>query len=521
MKAGLLSLVACLACCVAGLAASPVSALAENSPPAEGTGASSSLESVPPTSGPTAGNEELLPVEREAQLAGLEAELFGEGSLVGGSSSKGPQTGAAADASSSLAGSLVTSGSPAEGEELQAGEEAKLASPEAVAVREASRTRFENLNTEQAAKVAGEAFPTMIDDPAGGPPKLPAGQSITRFPADNVASTDLGEGKRGLIESTQPMAIETSSGHRTPIDLGLSDAGSVFEPKTPMVSVQIPKRLSNGVQLPALGVSLTPVDAPGVSLGGSEGAMDGASVFYANTQTDTDTLVKPVTEGFEENTLLRSVESPDELYFRVGLPEGASLAQAGSGSRAVKVMDDGSVIALILPPGAVDAAGTSVPVSMSVRGDVLALTVASHEKAYQWPISVDPTVIDNQIAGPEGKATNWVSRADQQSHFTTEGDAYLIQLSHGSIETGEYMESEYHTQGNSKIFLIEGDVYEEVPHGRSFLQFFNEDWDEPEVESTEILGENGDYGSRAVELCAREGESPCAEWAGDARNFVR
>lgn len=138
---------------------------------------------------------------------------------------------------------------------------------------------------------------------------------------------DLGGGTHGLIEAAQPIAIEGEDGRHIPIDLGLSESGAAFEPKTPMVGVSIPKRLSDGVQIPALSLSLTPVDAQGAVLGGSEGALVGASVFYANTQTDTDTVVKPTTGGFADDTLLRSVESPDELYFRVGLPEGASLVQ--------------------------------------------------------------------------------------------------------------------------------------------------------------------------------------------------
>jgi hypothetical protein len=99
--------------------------------------------------------------------------------------------------------------------------------------REESRTKYENLSSEQAATLDSEVFPVMIDDPAGGPP-----------------------------------------------------------------------------------------------LGGSEGSLDGATVFYANTQTDIDTVVKPMTGGFDVKSVLRSVESPEQLHFRVGLPEGASLAQA-------------------------------------------------------------------------------------------------------------------------------------------------------------------------------------------------
>jgi hypothetical protein len=56
-----------------------------------------------------------------------------------------------------------------------------MANPGAVAEREASRTKFSGLSTEQATKADGEAFPGVVDEPAGGPPKLPSGQSITGY----------------------------------------------------------------------------------------------------------------------------------------------------------------------------------------------------------------------------------------------------------------------------------------------------------------------------------------------------
>lgn len=320
-------------------------------------------------------------------LATCSSAALGEGTSTRG----GP------GASSSLGGSLVTPGSPTQGEQAQAAEEAKLASPNTVAETEASRTKFEGLDTEAAIKLAGEAFPAVIDDPAGGPPKLPAGQSITGFPADDAAQVDLPEGKHAVIESTAPMAIETSPGHRTPVDLGLTEVRGMFEPKAPVVGVQVPKRLSDGVTLGSTGLSLTPVDAQGVPLEGSEGAIDGASVFYANTQTDSDTVVKPVTAGFETDTLLRSVASPQKLFFGVGLPEGASLAQGAAGSGAVQVVKEGTVIATVVAPGARDAAGTLVPVSMSVSGDTLVLSVADQANEYQYPIEVDPAITDEQL----------------------------------------------------------------------------------------------------------------------------
>ena len=67
--------------------------------------------------------------------------------------------------------------------------------------------------------------------------------------------------------------------------------------------------------------------------------------------------------------------SPGRLVYRVGLPEGGSLVEAGDGSGAVDVVDGGSVVARILAPVAHDAAGVMVPVSMSVEGDLIVLNV--------------------------------------------------------------------------------------------------------------------------------------------------
>ena len=149
-------------------------------------------------------------------------------------------SGEGSGASSSLGGPLVTPGSPTQGEQAHAAEEAKLTNPNAVAEREASRTKFEGLDTEVATKLAGEAFPAVIDNPAGGPPKLPAGESIAGYPTDNAAQIELPEGKHGLIESMLPLAVETSPGQRVPVDLGLGEVGGAFEPKTPVVGVRVP-----------------------------------------------------------------------------------------------------------------------------------------------------------------------------------------------------------------------------------------------------------------------------------------
>jgi RHS repeat-associated protein len=405
MKAGLLSLVACLACCVAGLAVSPVSALGESSPPAEGTGVSSS----------------------------------------------------------SLGSPLVTLGSPIEAQQARAVEEAKLASPEGVAAREESQTKYEGLDDAQAREVDATAFPVVIDEPAGGLPRLSAGESVAAYPADNVAQLVLPGGRHGVVESLEPIAVQTGPGQRVPIDLGLGEAGGAFEPKTPLVAVRIPKSLSAGVSLGGTGVSLTPVTAQGSPLGGSEGAVDGASVLYANTQTDTDTVVKPTTAGFEVDTMLRSIDSPEQLFFRVGLPEGASLVQAKEESGAVEIVKEGTAIAAILPAGVQDAAGTQVPVSMGVAGDMLTLTVDHRVGEYRYPITVDPTVTNSETVLETGtEVGDWVFTTTNKAAFKGGAiwrGAWLSDGDEGAeYASGEYGFFQYLTQGVSRIYAINGRV---------------------------------------------------------------
>jgi len=332
-------------------------------------------------------------------LAGSPAALGdGSGSV---SSSAAEEPGA-----SVFGGSLVTTGSPVEGEQVAVSEEAKLTAPEVVAAREASRTEFEGLSSEQAIKVDRAAFPALIDEPAGGSPKLAAGQSITAYLSDNAAQVELGEGKRGVIESLTPISLEASQGRHVPVNLSLNEAGGIFEAKNPVVAVRIPKRLGSGVMLP-VGVSLIPIGAQGAALGGSEGAIEGESVLYANTapETDTDTVIKPTTFGFQVDSLLRSVASPQQLSYRVGLPEGARLVAPESASGPVQVTKEGVTIASIPAPVAQDAAGTAVPVSLEVSGDTLVLTVDHDSMTLQYPIDVDPEV-DENLSGAT-QPTHW------------------------------------------------------------------------------------------------------------------
>ncbi len=426
---------------------------------------------------------------------------------------------------------IVAVSSPEEGVQAEA-QQARLDSPAAIAARKTSRTKFEHLGAARAAQVARESFPETIDRAVGGPPRLPAGQRIVDYISSNAAQLALPGGRRAVVDSMQPMAIETSRGHRAPIDLSLTRRGGVFESVRPLVSVLIPQRLSAGVKLTDAGVSLTPVDAQGSPLGGSEGAVDGASVLYANTQTDTDTVMKPTTDGVEADTVLRSVSSPGQLYIRVGLPPGASLVQAHGGTGSVKVMNDGQAIAFVRPPSATDAAGMSVPVSMDVKGDLLALTVSAQGEEYQWPVAVDPEVVIDHELGPaecyrglegeaEHKSSRWCVNEYPEKMFNSHWDSHEVEL-HTDNTVGDYIVVAYRTQGESKIYEVEAESGGNAEKGVAKLEIARnraegKEEGEDEVTPATVAEKTTWDTTKPTTLCAVSG---CADTGGTSGNLA-
>ena len=425
-----------------------------------------------------------------------------------------------------LGGGLVVPGVQVLDEEQQVldAREARWSSPGAVVGREVSRTAYRGLSARQAMRVAAQAFPGVVDEEAGGPPRLPAGQRIVGYPADDAARVALPGGKHGLILSTLPMAMAVAGSHgrRVALDLGLTGVGAGFVARTALVGVRIPRRVGEGVVLSRSGVSLTPVDAQGSPLGGSEGALEGAAVLFANTQTDSDTVAKPTTGGFELDSLLRSPESPQQLYFRVGLPAGARLVRA-RGSSGVRVVDGGVVLAVVSAPVALDAEGRPLPLSISVAGDVLRLTVDHRSGDYRYPIDVDPTVEEN--VGGKGEilyGTTWgfytetpsVFKASELPSYENPEAKYpgvVDEISY-TAEAGEHAEFYYRTQGESKIYSLAATTSfsysqydEENPsHFENLLGILNVHGGGLEAEQTWI----GHYGKTTTTLCTAGGCAP-------------
>jgi DNA-binding beta-propeller fold protein YncE len=392
-----------------------------------------------------------------------------------------------------LGGPLVIAGSPTEGEELRARSQAKRDSPEAFAVREQSRTKYEGLGV-QAARVDRAVFPGLIEQRAGGAPRFPRGVRLLRYSGPTTAQLELPGGKHGGLESTAVIAKPEAGGRFGPVELGLERSDRGYRPQSPAVPVNIPERLGEGVTALASGVALVPTDSHGVPLHGSEGELQDASVLYANSETDTDTVAKPTSTGFELDAILRSERSPRTLYYKVRLPHGAHLAQSSDGQ--VEVVDAQKKIGYILPPAAEDASGADVPVTISVVGSTLIVKVDSATDEVQWPIQVDPEYWEDDKMSPgweecpvDGVCTygmhNWEFVTSNPSIFEMVVNfAYYWPIA--SYGPHEYAGIQYETQGESKIWGFETKTIEEYgyndevnidlikPNGQGGYEYENE-----------------------------------------------
>ncbi len=347
--------------------------------------------------------------------------------------------------------------------------QARRTNPASVEAREVSSSRFESLSAGQAARLVKSVFPRLVSQREGGLSSLPRGDRITGLVGEFTAAVSLPGGKRGAIQSTEPLAVQTGSG-TLPVDLSLRETRSGYQPKRQAAGVRlrIPRRLSAGPSLDGLGISLTPIDSHGKPLSGATGVLDGNTVFYGKSErtsagvVDTDTLVKPDTIGFSEETILRSERSPRTLHFRVGLPKGAFLRQRRH-SHSVEVVAAGKIRATITAPTAVDAEGAIVPVVLMTSGNTLRLTVERRPRQFRFPIAVDPQITDYQLNASGSHTANW--------HFESNGSAFTaaentgggwtehISGSHSSSEYGAFV---YTTQGTSHIteVAIQGDWWD-------------------------------------------------------------
>jgi len=406
-------------------------------------------------------------------------------------------------------------------DQVRASQLSARANPEAIAARVASREAYTRLGAGGARQLSARVYPGVVAEVPSALPRLGAGQRVTGYLSDRAAQVYLGHGKRAVVLSSTLIAAPTASGAHRAIDLSLRSSGEGYQAVASPAPARIPSSLSTGVGLADSGLALIPVDGSGTPLQGN-GELDHASVLYANTQKDADTVAKATPSGFEVFTLLRSVDSPQQLSYR--LQRGVDRVRLKKGrSGAVEVLSDGQPVATVPAPLAEDAAGTPVPVSVSVSGDTLKLSVSHRSGDYQYPIAIDPSIEDKKLKFEyEGGDWGFETSTPANFHASESAGALVDTATSGQGTWGLFR---YATQGESHIYKLvaESSMSVSAGHANSVFKFLHNVGGVPTVEvypGTETKVEHeyvGAYGNTAIELC---NTTTCATSGGAAENAV-
>lgn len=272
--------------------------------------------------------------------------------------------------------------------QFQAEDEAKqreLESPAAVQEREESGDSYAGLSAAEAEELLTTQFSSELEALNAEPARFLSDVQLIR-PLGESGALISDEGRTKLIEGTVPVLAPVDGGK---IDLSLESTDGGYQPANPIVDLEIPASANEGVVVGDEGLEVSQAGAQGEPAGRM---VEGLNVFYPEVHTDTDLLVSPTAAGVELFDQLRSENSPEELRFRLQMPEGAELRSSANAAEVIAA--DGSKQAEIPPPTAVDAQGSEVPVQLRTEGDSLVLDVQRTAGEFAYPILVDP-VIEN------------------------------------------------------------------------------------------------------------------------------
>ena len=265
-----------------------------------------------------------------------------------------------------------------------------LESPAAEQQREESETAYADLSAGEARTLVADVFDEVLEGLNGDPGRILGTLEVKETLGTRSALVEGPDGTNSILSSSTPVVSDVGGEGSEPVDLSLEPSGQGFVPANPLEEVELPGSAAEPIRLEG-GVDVripATADRPAAQLGEM-------NLFYAETETATDTLVAPRATGVEVFSQLRSPESPEELRFDLSLPEDAELRPAEKGGGAEVVSSDGDVMTEVTPPAASDAQGAVVPVTMQVEGDSLVLDVPHRDAEFAYPILVDPNFVNN------------------------------------------------------------------------------------------------------------------------------
>ena len=128
-----------------------------------------------------------------------------------------------------------------------------------------------------------------------------------------------------------------------------------------------------------------------------------AAVATADTVAGSETAT--VSPPVQSDTAARHAADTQTAHER-RVPDARAKTESAARTLAYAgVQTDGHIVAAIQKPWAVDANGTQVPVSLSVRGDIVTMTVEHRDGAFAMPIIADPDLIDCARTTLAGRTT--------------------------------------------------------------------------------------------------------------------
>jgi streptogramin lyase len=226
-----------------------------------------------------------------------------------------------------------------------------------------------------------------------------------------------------ILDASIPISAEAASGEPGAIDLSLQRGDGEIQPTNPLVEVEIPDELGEGIELPGPEVTIKLAGAPEER---TPSVIDQSVGFLPNVATDTDLAVAPTPTGVETLTQLRSPDAPRSQTFELELPPTAALTATEAGGATV--MEGDKVLISVSPPTALDAAGADVPVALNVQGHSLTLRVSPDEST-KFPVLVDPL-----YQTYEWKTAPYYQSGICNSSFTTETSSNCMNHEEWSYE---------------------------------------------------------------------------------------
>lgn len=347
-----------------------------------------------------------------------------------------------------------------EAEREEAEREEWLASPEAKEQREESQHAFGDISAGESEELLRTVFSEQLEALNTDPSRFLSDAQLIR-PLGESGAVVKDEGEGSLLETTVPVRTEDEEGQLAKVDLSLEATPEGFQTENAISDLLLPTSADEPIQVGDEGVEIAQAGA----VESSANRFGDKNLFYPSVLPDTDLMVAANSFGAELYDLLRSKDSPEDLRFEIGLPEGAELRSDEHGG--AEVLREGETLTLIPKPYALDAQGTEIPVQMEVEGSSLLVHVAHREGDYAYPALLDPIVEDwvnqgnnwyggNNWAALSNGAWQWTANNSNVHHDICcwEGShAGLLTIFEPAFYGPEQFGQWAYSTGNEKVYI--------------------------------------------------------------------